>query len=108
MVTPRRECCWTTSRGRGSSGAAIRILARGRPGVLGPALEDRIRVGALERPRAARNLGLELARRPARMTDEDPQAIHWLVAPEQLHQQVPARAQVDAAECLDCVFRRLD
>src|SRR5215469_1599845 len=93
--------------GPGSSGAAIGVLGRGRPRVLGLALEDRIRVCVLERPRTARNLSLELSRRPARMADVDPQALQRLLATEQLLQQMPARAQVDAGKSLDRVLRGL-
>src|SRR5215469_15978608 len=82
----------------GQSGVSVGVVGWGRPGVLGPALEDRIGLRALERPGTARNLGLELPRRPPGVTDENPQAVHRLLAAEQLPQEIPARAQADARE----------
>src|SRR5262249_27523228 len=64
------------------SGARLGCLRR-RPGVLGLAVEDDVRVGVLEGPIAVGDLGLELPRRPTRVPDEDPQAIHRLVTAEQ-------------------------
>src|SRR5213076_1527895 len=51
---------------RRSSGAALRRLRCG-PGVLGLAVENLIRLGVLEGPVAACDLGLELTRSPARV-----------------------------------------
>src|ERR1039457_4592152 len=89
-------------RRRGSLNAAIWGLRRG-PRVLGLAAEDRLRLGALERPVTLFDLGLKLTRCPAGWADEDPQTVHGLVAAKQLEQQLPVRAQVDAVTGLDRV-----
>ncbi len=91
-------------RRRGSLSAALWCLwgsLRRGPGVLGLAAEDRLRLGALERPVAPVDLGLKLTRCPAGVADEDPQTVHGLVAAKQLEQQLPVRAQVDAVTGLD-------
>src|SRR5438105_2080451 len=64
----------------------VRRLPLG-PGPLGFSVEDRARLGGREGPIAARNLGLELTGRPARVANEDAQTFHRLVAAEQLAQQ---------------------
>jgi hypothetical protein len=46
-------------------------------GVLGLAIEDRLRVCALESPVAMSDLGLKLTRCPAGVADEDPQTAPW-------------------------------
>src|ERR1700751_1581416 len=90
------------------SGAAVGILLlRRRPGVLGLAIEDRVRLGPLECPGAPGDLRLELTWCPARVADEDPQTVHGLLPSQQLQQQVPVCAQVDATESLDGVLGRL-
>src|ERR1700730_9847715 len=94
------------SCGRGSLGAALWGLRHG-PGVLGLTVEDRLRLGALESPVAVCDLGLELTRCPAGVADEDPQTAHGLIAAEQLEQQLPVRAQVDAVTSLDRMLRWL-
>src|SRR5215469_5915230 len=79
----------------GSSSAALRgVLCR--PGVFGLAVEDRLRLGSFKGPVTFCDLGLELTGCPARVADEDPQAIHGLVTAEQLLQQLPIGAEVDA------------
>src|SRR5208282_1620294 len=75
------------------------VLGRG-PGVLGLTAEDRLRLGAFERPVAPFDLRLELTRCPAGMADEDPQTVHGFVAAEQLKKQLAVRAQVDALTSL--------
>src|SRR5713101_5049557 len=74
--------------------------------VLGLTVEDRPRLGALESPVAVCDLGLKLTRCPAGVADEDPQTVHGLVAAEQLEQQLPVRAQVDAVTSLDRMLGR--
>ena len=69
--------------------------------MLGLAVEDRLRLGALESPVALCDLDLELTRCPAGVADENPQTVHGLVAAEQLEQQLTVRAQVDAVTSLD-------
>src|SRR5271165_5935906 len=103
----RQGCHWERQmlRRRGSLNAALRVLRRG-PGVLGLAAENRLRLGALERPVAPFDLGLKLTRCPAGVADEDPQTVHGLVAANQLEQQLPVRAQVDALTGLDRVLGR--
>jgi hypothetical protein len=71
------------------------------------ALEDRALVGGRESPIAARDLRLELAARPARVPNEDPQTFHRLAAAEQLAQQFPVGADVDAVEDFGRAFGRL-
>src|SRR2546422_10823178 len=44
--------------------------------------------------------------RPARVADEDPQTVHGFVSAEQLAQQFPVRADVDAVKSLDRMFAR--
>src|ERR1700722_5690463 len=92
--------------GRGSLGVGLWRLRRG-PGVLGLAVEDRLRFGALESPVAVCDLGLKLTRCPAGVADEDPQTVHGLVAAKQLKQQLPVPAQVDAVASLDRMLRWL-
>ncbi len=74
--------------------------------MLGLTVEDRPRLGALESPVAVCDLGLKLTRCPAGVADEDPQTVHGLVAAEQLEQQLPVRAQVDAVTSLDRMLGR--
>src|SRR5258708_1494054 len=93
-------------RGPGSLGAGLWRLRRG-PGVLGLAVEDRLRVGALQSPVAVCDLGLKLTWCPAGVADEDPQTVHGLLAAEQLQQQLPIRAQVNAVTSLDRMLRWL-
>ena len=75
--------------------------------MLGLAVEDRLRFGALESPVAVCDLALELTRCPAGVADEDPQTVHGLLAAEQLEQQLPVPAQVDAVASLDRMLRWL-
>jgi hypothetical protein len=49
----------------------------------------------------------KLTRSPAGVTNEDPQTVHGLVAAEQLEQQLPVGAQVDAVASLDRMLRWL-
>src|SRR6267142_1725769 len=91
---------------RGSLSAALWDPRRG-PGVLGLVAEDRLHPGALESPVSVCDLGLKLTRCPAGVAGEDPQTVHGLVAAEQLEQQLPVRAQVDAIASLDRVLRWL-
>jgi hypothetical protein len=48
--------------------------------VLGLSVEDRVRLGGRKAPIAARDLGLKLTKRPARVADEDPQTVHGLAS----------------------------
>src|SRR5271156_4977110 len=80
-------------------------LRRG-PWMLGLTLEDRVRVGAPRSPVAAIDLGFELTRRPARVTEEDFQAVHGLVAAEEPHQQNAVRAQVNTFTRFDRMLGR--
>src|SRR5262249_23573976 len=82
------------------SGAALWGPRRG-PWMVGLAVEDRIRFSVLEGPIATCDFSFELPRRPARVADEDPQAIQGLVATEQPQQQRSIAAQVDAVESPD-------
>src|ERR1700675_2062035 len=101
----RQSTCYECAHGRGSLNAALWGRLRG-PGVLGLAAEDRLRLGALERPVAPFDLSLKLTRCPAGVADEDPQTVHGLVAAKQLEKQLPVRSQVDAVEGLDRVLGR--
>lgn len=78
-----------------------------RPGVFGLGFEHCVRFRVLEHPVAASDLRLELARRPARMSQEDPQVLHGLLASEQSEQQVPVPPQVHVVENPDRTRRRL-
>src|SRR5207245_11426862 len=62
----------------------------------------------LSRPGARWHVDLELTRSPAGVADEDPQAVHGLVAGQQLEQQFPVRAEVDALKSLDRMLGGLD
>ena len=75
--------------------------------MLGLGIEDRLRVCALESPVAVPDLGLKLTRCPAGVADEDSQTVHRLVAAQQLEQQLPVRALVDAVTSLDRMLRWL-
>lgn len=82
------------SNGIERRGGSLRTV----PGMVGPAIEDRIGVRALEGPIVAVDLGLQLPRHPARVAHEDPQSLHGLVTAEQPQQQVPISAQPDTVQ----------
>src|SRR5580704_10325873 len=87
-------------------GRCRRTLRPG-PGMVGFAVENCLRIRALEGPIAAVDFRLELAGRPARVSDEDTQAPHGLVAAEELLQQFPISAQIDVVKRADRPARRL-
>lgn len=75
--------------------------------MVGFAFEDGVGIGMSESPIAVFDLGFELTGCPAGVAEEDAEAVHRFVAPEECEQQVSVRAQPDVTKRPDGVAGRL-
>src|SRR4051812_9321831 len=68
---------------------------RGFPQPVGGRVEDQTAIDVAHQPRGSAKLGLELARSPTRVADDEPRE-RWRIGPEEPPQQIRRRGQVEA------------